>query len=345
MKGKYLVLTVFPVLLLMSGCKWFGSSTNEATSAAAADGKVAAASNLPAGVLAVWADGSPLLTEKELNERLEAAMKEQPELQGMAPAFMPMLKESLKNSMIQFKIIAKWIEEKGVDKTKEYKEKIDQLMKVVTQKVDVDFFAKELESPVTDKEKREFYDKNKDRFALVARGGVKAAGVKFDKEADAQAFLSKLAGKVAEFDRIAKADAKLAKTMQDFAYVNEDSRQIDQVLKNGILSIVKAPTVTIVKVDDKTFWVVKATDKKASQYRSYEELKDQLENAVKQSKQGEAMMKKLNELQQKYGIKIKENAFAPKEEPKGKETAAAEQEDSETVAQDDSQVEQATKAA
>ncbi|EKE02441.1 MAG: hypothetical protein ACD_20C00387G0001, partial [uncultured bacterium] len=300
--------------------------------------------------LAVWADGTALLTEKEFNELFDAAIKEQPELQGMAPSFMPIIKQNLLNSLVQYKIIAKYIEEKGLDKTKEYLEKLEQISKAVKQKVNVDFFVKEFESSVSEKEKKDYYDKNKDRFALVARGGVKASGVKFDKEADAQEFLGKVAGKVAEFDKLVKADAKLTKAMQDFAYVNEDSRQIDQILKNGILSIAKAPVVTIIKVDDKNFWVVKATEKKASQYRSYEELKDQLENAVKQSKQGEALMKKLTELQQKYGVKVKEAIFAPAQDEKAMQAALAEgsdsEDDAEQFAQDDSQeVEKTTKAA
>ena len=85
MKGKYLVLTVFPVLLLLSGCSWFGSSKKGASPAAAADGKMGTASNLPAGVLAAWSDGSPLVTEKEFGETLTALMAEQPILLSKLP--------------------------------------------------------------------------------------------------------------------------------------------------------------------------------------------------------------------------------------------------------------------
>jgi len=311
MKGKYFILTMVPVLFL-SGCTWFGGGDE----AAKDDVQVGAsnfetAKDMPAGVLALWQDGTPMLTEKEFNEVLEMAMKEQPELQGLAEAFMPMLKRQLFNTLIQHKIIEKWVKNKGLDKSADYKNKIEQLIKAITQKVNVEFFARQFEYTLTDKDLRNYFNENKDRVALITKGGVKAVGVKFDKEADAEAFLKKAQANVADFVKLIEADEKLKKNMEDFFYVNDDSRQLAKKLRDAILAMNKFPMVGIVKVDDKTFWVVNATEKKDTQYRTFDEMKEQLENMVKQTKQGEALMGKLQELQKEYGVKIKEDAFMP----------------------------------
>jgi len=304
MKGKHIILTMIPVLFL-SGCTWFGGGAKE-------EGKpqgpaFQTAKDLPAGALAVWADGTPLLTQKEFDEVLDIAMKEQPELQGLAEAFMPMLKRQLFNTLVQHKIIGKWVKENKIDQSAEYKQKMDQVAKAITQKVNVDFFAKRFEYTTTDKDLKEYYDKNKDRVALVAKGGTKATGVKFDKEADAKAFLAKAQAKGADLEKLAEADKK---KVEDFLFVNAESR-ISKQVKDAILAIKSFPTVTLVKENDKTFWVVKATEKQDTQYRTYDEMKEQLENIVKQTKQGEALMGELQKLQQKYGVKVKEDAFMP----------------------------------
>ncbi|MFC1842320.1 peptidyl-prolyl cis-trans isomerase [Candidatus Dependentiae bacterium] len=310
MKGKYFLVALAPVLLL-SGCKWFAGGAKEEKKSPVA--MIKTAKDLPTGVLAVWADGSTVLTQNEFDEVLEMVMREQPELQGLAEAFMPMLKQNLFNSLIQNKIIAKWVAENDIDRSSAYKSKLKQMRKAIEQKVNLDFFAEQFKSAITEKDKKDYYEKNKDRVALVTKGGVKAAGVKFDTEAGAKVFLAKAKG--GDFDKLASADEKLKKNMQDFLYVSADSRQIDKKIIDAVLALKTFPSVIMVKVDGKTFWVVNATEKKKTQYRSYDELKDQIENVVKQTKQGEAAMKKLQELQKKYGLKIKEGAMAPKKAP------------------------------
>lgn len=336
MKVKYLLLSIVPVLVL-AGCG-FGPKGDKKVEAAGQKSAV----NMPEGVLAVWADGSSMISQKEVDEVLALAMKEQPELQGMNAAFMPMLKQNILNALVQHKVIEKYIEENKLNETAEYKSKLEQFVKSIKQKINVDFLAKEFENiAATEKDNKEYYDKNKDRFAVVSRGGVKAAGVKFDKETDAQAFLAKVAGKVAEFEKTVKADVKLAKMLQDFNYVSAESR-LEKALVDGILTA-KVPGVIIVKVDDKNIWVVKVSEKKESQYRSFDDIKDQ----IKQMRQGEALMNKLTELQKKYGVAVKENAFAPKQENKVADASDEQQQEAEKVAETENtqEVEKATKAA
>jgi len=312
MKGKntYLALALVPVLFL-SGCKWFGDK-KEAAKPADPTYKT---TDLKEGVLAVWGDGTPLLTQKEFDEVLDFAMKEQPELQGLAEAFLPMLKKNLFNTLVTQKIISKWVEKNNIDKTEEYKAKLKKGIEAITLRINVDYFSKQFDHDPTPADLKDYYEKNKDRVALVSKGGIKAAGVKFDSQADAKAFLTKAKAKIADFEKLAKADEKLAKNLQDFNYVNKDSRQLVKALRDKILALTAFPTVILVKADDNTFWVVKATEKTEDKYRMFDELKEQIENMVRQTKQNEEAMKKLEGLKAEYGVKVDEDAFAPKQQP------------------------------
>ncbi|MFC1842006.1 peptidyl-prolyl cis-trans isomerase, partial [Candidatus Dependentiae bacterium] len=306
-------------VLFLSGCTWFGGGEKEEKKVVAPGIAPGApgfetATDLPAGVLAVWSDGSTLLTQKEFDEILELAMKEQPELKGLAEAFMPMLKRNLLNSLVFGKIIERWMKDNKIDQSASYKSRLEKVTNAIKQRVNLEFFSKECEFVPKEKDLRDYYEKNKERIALVTRGGVKAIGVKFDTEDAAKAFLAKAEAKAADFEKLAEGDAKLAGNMQDFHYVNDDSRQIGKILRDKILALKAFPVVKLFKVDDKTFWVVKADERQETKYRAYDELKEGLENEVKQAKTGEAIQKKLEGLKNQYGVKINEEIIMPKQQ-------------------------------
>jgi len=313
MKGRNtsFVLALVPVLFL-AGCAWFGGGDKKGDEAPVS---TVATADLPAGTLAVWGDGTALLTQKEFDEIFDMQMKEQPELQGLAEAFMPVLKKNLFNGLIAQKVISKWIDTSGVSKTPEYADKLKKVIEGITMRLNGEYFLKQFDYNPTAADIKKYYEDNKDRVALVSKGGVKASGVKFDSEAAAQVFLTAAKAKGADFEKLAKADEKLAKNLQDFYYVNKDSRQLVKALRDKILALRSFPTVIMVKVDDNTVWVVKATEKTEDKYRSLDELKEQIENMLRQTKQNEAAMKKLEGLKVEYGVKVDESIFAPNKQP------------------------------
>ena len=305
-KNKYLVLTLTPMLLL-SGCKWFGPAAEKTSTPGAS---VASDVKLPGGILATWADGKAMITQKEFDETLDLMMKGKPELQNLPEAFLPMVKTQLLNSMVSYKIIDKWVKEQKLDQTSEYKEKFEMALKNATTAVNVDTFMSGLNISVSDRDVKDYYEKNKDRIALISMGGIKAEGVKFNTEAAANAFLAKARG--GNFDKSVQADESAKKNLQDFLYVNDKSR-INKNLKDAILVLKRFPSVIKVKEDDKTFWIVSATEKTETKYQPYEALKEQIENTVKQTRQQEVLMKKIDELKGSYGVKVQESVFMPKQ--------------------------------
>lgn len=323
MKIKYFILTLVPVLLL-SGCKWFGSSKQE-SAAGAADVTMAE------GVLATWGDGSAAVTEAELNELYEQVKKNDSRLANLDDSVAGMVKQQIFGGLLQQKIMSKYVKENKIDQSPEYKAKREQALKNIEKNIDyalaAEYFLKSDDSAVTEQEVKDAYEKLKDQFFANVMGGVKAAGVRFEKEADAQAFLSKVGSKVAEFEKQAKADAKIAKNFQDFKYVNVKSVNMDPELKGKILTIAKTPSVTVVKINDNAFWVVAATDKKASQYMKYEDVKGQCEEFVKQQKGQETGQKRFAEMKEKFGLNVKEDAFLPKQQELPVEPAAQEKQE------------------
>jgi len=313
-KGYFYIALVLSPMVLLSGCKpldWvkdtFGGGAKKSTGVTAIpvskDSK-----GISSGSLAEWGDGKIMVTQQEFDSKL-ALMRENPELKGVNEALLPMLKAQLLTSMIYEKVIGKWIEDNKIDKSKDYQNRFDQYLDVIKNKVNIEFFTKELDVEPSKSEKKEFYEERKDRIALISRGGVKAVGVKFEDQKVAKAFYDKVSAKGVDFDKIVNADATLKSGFQDFNYVNKQSRGLNPALKKEILETKKVPAVELVKVDDKTFWVIEAKEKEDAKYRSYKEVEETVEAMVKQIKQGEVIQKKLEELKTSYGVKTKENAF------------------------------------
>jgi len=316
LKGKNFQLVLAMVALVaMSGCQWFGGSKDEVVPAIpSVEG--GQANDLAVGVLAAWGDGTPLVTQKEFDERLGMIIKQKPELKDMPEAYMPMIKAQLFTGLLYTKLIGKWVKENKIDLKPEYKKMLDQLMDEVKIHINTTFFSKEIVSEPSESEVKDYFEKNKDRIALISRGGVKAVGVKFEDPKEAESFLAKAKVKVADFNKIIKADPKLKDSMQDFHLVNKQSRGIDKTLVKKILEIKKFPAVEMIKVGDKNIWVVNAIEKEKEAYKPYKEVRETIFAMVKQAKQGEATQKKLEELKAKYGVKVKEKAFMPPEQQK-----------------------------
>ena len=261
--------------------------------------------------------GKPVLTVKEFEERFEQLLAGQPQLRAMLQ-YMPDLKVDVAKSLVSQSVIDKYIEEGGVDKQADYKNDLEQARNQAQKIVNVKYFRNACVKPVTAGDVKKYYDEHKDEHPelLLSRGGVSAVGVSFDKEADAKAFLAKVAGKNAEeFKKIAEAD-KLGAKVRSFGFVNAQSLGIDTALRDKIVAIKKA-TTEMIKLNDKTFWVVNIGAKEETKYRPFDEVKAGLEKFLASRKMEEAMEQKLDELKGKYDVKINEEILKPKpaEEP------------------------------
>lgn len=299
------------LILLLSGCEWFGSKKEAVAE------KAGAKEVISGDVVIATMDGKPVLTLKEFEERFEQLLNGQPQLRAMLQ-YMPDLKLDVAKSLVSQSVIDKYVEESGVDKQKEYKNDLEQARMQAQKIVNVKYFRNACVTPVTEADVKRYYDEHKDEHQelLLSRGGVPAVGVSFEKDADAKAFLTKVTGKHAEeFKKIAEAE-KLGAKVRNFGFVNAQSLGIDAVLRDKIIAFKKV-AAELIKVNDKTFWVVHVGAKEETKYRPYEEVKAGLEKFLANRKMEEAMEHKLDELKAKYNVKMNDEILKPKpaEEP------------------------------
>ena len=258
-------------------------------------------------------DGKPLLTSGEFEKQFKNLIETHP--YGAMLAQMEGLDRRFFDGLVGQKLMTRYIEENGIDKTPEYKQQLDALVQMLNAR----FFQMKHTPKVTEAELKAFYDQNKENMpeAVMSRGGVNAVGVSFAKEADAKAFLEKAKGNGAAkgnatfFEKLAK-DAGLGDKYRDFKMVNAGSPGVDPILRDKIVALSKFPALEIIKASDNTWYVVYASSKEAQKYRSFEELKSAIEQRLTAKKQEEAMEKAVDQLKKDYKVEIKEEYFAKK---------------------------------
>jgi len=293
-------------MVFLPSCDWkskLGLSNGTSSSVAANDNTQVIAT----------IDGKPLMTAGEFEKQFKNFIEKHP--YGAMFAQMEGVDRKIFDGLLGQKVMTRWVEEQGIDKTPEYKEYLDQLVQMLNAR----FFQMKHPVTVTDAEIKAFYDQNKENMpeAVLSRGGVNASGVQFAKEADAKAFLEKAKGK-GSLDKVAK-EANLNDKFRDFKLVNAASLAVDAGLRDKIVAVKKFPTLEVFKASDNSFWVILVTGKEDQKYRGYEELKAAIEQRLSAQKQEQAMEKAMEQLKKDYKVEVveeyftKKNAGAPKE--------------------------------
>lgn len=306
------------LVLLLSGCDWW-SSKKEGAAPTSGVTKEAGSGDV---VLATMG-GKPILTMKQFEERFEQILNAQPQWRAMLP-YVPNLKLDVANSLVSQDIINKFVEESGINKQDEYIKDLELARTQAQNIVNVKHFRAAATKQVSDEEVRKYYDEHKAEHQelLASQGGVPVAGVSFEKESDAKAFAGKVSGKGIEDLKKAAEAAKLGAKFRDFKFVNAQSFSIDQALRDKVLAL-KKPGVEVIKVNDKTFWVVSVGPKKEPEYHPFEQVKEGLAKFLANKAMDETMTAKLEELKKKYDVTINEDLLTPKQEEKPAEVKTA----------------------
>lgn len=307
---KFFVSAFFMSLIILPGCTWFASEEKAKPQKEVANG----ASAIP-GVeytsdgspVVVSMDGKPVVTETSLDMEFQQLLQDNPQIEQMLPLMggKDGLLDRLSAALADRTVLRRFIAEEGISKQADYQAERDRMVKSVTDMLNVKYFNKEYVPNVSEKDIREFYEKNKETMPelLVSRGGVQASGIKFATEADAKAFMAKLKTAKNDLGTAAK-EAGLTNKVEDFQLVNNQSVGIAPALRERICAIEGCPTVEIIKAADDAFWVVKAASKEDTVYREYEHVRDNLKRFLEDSKREEIAGKAINDLKDKYKIKV-----------------------------------------
>lgn len=312
---KAMQVSSLALVLLLSGCDWWGKKEV----AAPAPGTAA---EVTAGdvVIATMA-GKPILTMKQFEERFEQLLAGQPQLRAMLQ-YMPDLKVDVAKSLVSQDIINKFVEESGVNKQEDYLKDLELARTQAQNIVNVKHFRAATTKPIAEADVRKYYDEHKGEHQelLASQGGIPTAGVPFEKEAEAKAFLAKVTGKKIDDLKKAAEAAKLGSKFRDFKFVNAQSFSIDPVLRDKVIALNKVG-VELIKVNDKSFWVVVVGAKEEPKYRPFEEVKEGLSKFLANKAMEEAMEAKIDELKKKYDVNINEDLLRPKQEEKAEVAA------------------------
>jgi hypothetical protein len=260
----------------------------------------------------VTMDGKPIVTQTSLEVEYQQLLKDNPQLEQMLPLMggKEGLMERLTKALAERAVVRRYVAEQKIDQDSAYQAELARMLNSVRDMLNIKYFNAQHIAPVSDREIKEFYDKNRETMPelLVSRGGIRAAGVKFEKEADAQAFFNKAKTSKSDLQATAKEAGIAADKVQDFKLVNSQSIGIAPLLRDKIIAIQKCPSVELIKLDDKTFWVVKASGKEDTTYREFAQVKEHLKHYLEEKKREEVVGKIMQDLEQQYKVEFKKTA-------------------------------------
>lgn len=223
-----------------------------------------------------------------------------------AMADTPQGRKEMIDTLIMRELILQQATKEGIDKSKEIDEKLVEMRKRLV----IDTFLKkkvETEAKISDEELKKFYDQNVDKFKTGEQ--VKASHILVKTEEEAKKVLEQLKGG-AKFDELAKkssVDTSAAKG-GDLGWFGKGN--MVPAFEKAVFSLKEGETSGIVR-SEFGFHVIKLTGKRAAGTRPFDEVKDQIKNALMPQKQQQVFMKLKDDIKKGAKIEIKDPAAAP----------------------------------
>lgn len=255
------------------------------------------ASNMAFAAVLATVNGEDITTE-EVNIILN---------QNQLPAFESIDEENQKkliNSMIERKLIYQHAKSQGVEKNKKYQAAQKALSENVAIDVWMEDYIKSL--PVTDNEAKKLYDENIDRFKQPEQ--VRARHILVGSEAEAKDLIKTLNSKKASELESAFSDLARTKSTDKGSGANGGDLGFfprEQMVKEFSDAAFKLKKGEITKAPVKSafgYHIIYLVDKKAAKTVSFNEAKEQLQEAVRMQKIEGSLEKLTGELKQKAKI-------------------------------------------
>jgi hypothetical protein len=256
--------------------------------------------------------GKPLITEKEFEVYYEQFVSSNPQFQSMIQ-FMPNAKKEIFNNMANERILVAWGDENHIHKNSDYKKEFERSIHMIKTNLAAKRFEKDFigDVKVTDEEMHDYYESHKNPELIVSPGGIKAEGKEFDTKEKAEALFDKVKDNVKGFKSAAGDDVK------EFAPINKMSFDVDNAIKDKVMALTIFPKVIIVEVSNKKYWVVAVLKKEDIKYRSFDEVKEGLQQMIEREKTMKIYTKKIAELKKEYNITEDTSYFEKATPPAG----------------------------
>lgn len=306
-------LLSLPACSLLDFFKKDEKSSTQST-ASASDMAIPESSSQLTGDVLASIDGKPVITVDSFEKEFNTLVESNQQIKALLP-LMPDLQDRFFEGLLNQQLVDRYIAKNKIDQTEEYKQQFNDFLKQARQVINEMFFSKQFPANVSDAEVRKYYDQNKANIPdlVISFGGVNTMGVEFANADEAKAFMEKVKGKAAQFEKIAK-ESGLGAKFRDFKLVNAQSVGLDPAIRSKVISINSFPTIELVKGNDKKEWVVVALSKEEPKYQDFEKVKEPLKAAVAQEKQNEVKMHELEKLKKEYNVNINKAYFDKKKE-------------------------------
>lgn len=257
-------------------------------------------------------DGVCIITADSLDRDFNQLLEEQPQLKSVLP-LMPNAKENFLQSLVSQAVVDRYVQENKIDKSAEYQKDYDYMVRSIKRMLNTKHFSATDLIEVTDAEVKLYYENNKTKMPdlLVSNGGIKAVGISFETEEAAKNFATAL--KTKEFTQVAK-EQKLDGKIHDFKLIHEQSIGVHAKIKDKVLALSTFPATEVIKTEDKTFWVVRATEKQEPKYLPLEQIHAGLKQYIEKERRMEILDKKITQLKKEYNVTINEHFFTKQRE-------------------------------
>jgi len=242
------------------------------------------------------------------------------ETENLPPYLKPMTetpegKKEMLDTMVVRDLIMQQASKDGIDKSPEVADKLEELKKRVV----VEAWLKkkvEQEAAPTDAEMKAFYEKNKDKFKTGEQ--IKASHILVKSEDQAKQIEQQLKNG-ASFEDLAKKYSMDAAAQKggDLGWFSRGSMLPE--FENEAFALKEGQISPIVKTKF-GYHIIKLTGKRPAGQRSFEEVKDQIKQALIPQKQQELFKKLKDDLKKNAKININEDALKAMG-PKGGEQA------------------------
>lgn len=225
-------------------------------------------------------------------------------------------KEKFLEELVKRELLYKEALKKGLDKDQEYVKKLEDFRKITLVGL---LLQKEIEAKVkvTDQDIKDYFEKNKDKFAPVTQ--IKASHILVKTEEEAKKIEERLK-KGEDFAQIAKKssiDPASAKNGGDLGYFSKG--QMVPEFESAAMRLKKGEISEPVKTKY-GYHIIKVTDKKIGQVVEFEKVKNLISQNLMAEKQKEVFDSYIEELKKSYKVEINKEALSkltPSEEQKG----------------------------
>lgn len=305
------VMLLVSVLCVLPACKWFGGKSESCPTCDKSGSHEQTSAEDNTAVVSV--DGKPVATIGDIKEAFNAIRCQQPmfdQIFNMMPNDQKALVyKQILDSFADQAVIEEHVRSMKWDRTECYRKVVEQMHKMLDRQLAVNEFRKriieESAALINDKEAEDFYAKNRERMRqapfLANAGGTESVVVKFEREADAKAFLDK--ARQAKDIRRAATEAK--RQVIDMGVVSPQSAQYDFELVGKILSMKNVPGFDMVSsADKKSFFVFQAIRKVDAQYAPYSAVAAKVKEVMASEKFPQEYTRRMADMKAKHKVDI-----------------------------------------